>query len=1041
MKKQKKVLKVVYINALLILLILLVFSCKVLAVSSINGEIEISQDYLDYLELTDQEKENTIAPIMYKIEKNNTIVQNPFKISRKLRGNYKTKFSLKEIISENMIIKNQLNTNNCWAFATLAALESHLALQDYKKGNNLVIYDFSERHMDYATTSVFLDGKINKFGFNRNAGSKGVDGMAIAYLTNGLGAINEKDMEFQTNLDLIDISEIENKKIITQVNDIVTFPSYLGTEDTSKIKSEIKEHIMEYGAIRTNINFTVNENGAVYCNNANLYKINHTVAIIGWDDEYSIDNFNEGNRPVNCGAWIAKNSHGVESGDEGYIYISYEDVNVYKYLIGIQNAQTDITYENIYQYDELGGYLKYKVNDTSKLYLATEFNKKTEDIEYLTQISIHSSETYTCKVYVNSEGTNKDIKNLQPVELKTGETITFDAGYHTIEFLNPIKIEKDFVVILEIQGTQTDYITTMVEVNFGEFFTDDKYVNAANHVYDTVTISDGKCFIATEEEINNNNWRDASKLYETTDAKIPNFDTTIKAFTTSNILSDIEIITEPNKTTYIVGQEFDATGLVVKANYTNGESAVINDYSIIDGDNLTLNQEEVTIVYQNKSVKQPIKVVKNKIETIKIKSEPTKTEYWAGEEFEPEGMIVVGVYTDESTKIIEDYNIQNGKLLMNGQTSVTIEYDGKTAIQNIMVKDNVIEKIEIKSNAKKLNYIVGQKFNPDGLILKAIYKNGFEKEVTEKEYIIKDGEKLQKNQQIVTIEFEGLTIIQNIKVEEKKVVSIKVKTMPVKLEYIQGEKQLDLIGGELSIVYNDETEEEISMTSNEIFATGFDSEKIGTQIITLEYQKNITQFEITIKEIDKPINSDFLSVKANVKNIQAYYFSDKNTKDYVILNIELSNIIMAKENENIEYYYYLSPSSKESNISDWVKINSMECQEEKLTFEINSSDIPNYEEIVRENKVYIYIKEVSIKNDMKSETISDALVLNINDMNIEEYIDGNKSSNINSEIKSDDTVSSSVFPNAGKNILAVSLICISVVLGIIVYLKYKEIEI
>ena len=375
-----------------------------------------------------------------------------------------------------MIIKNQNPTNTCWAFASLATLESHFALQDYKKGiKTPIIYDFSERHMDYATTRQFKDGEINEYGFNRVPGSVAVIGVPMAYLTNGLGAISEEEMQFETNSNIIDISEIQNKNVITQVNDIITFPSYSATDDKTLIKQQMKEHIMSYGAISADIHIGATvyntETSALYCNDASIYKVNHTVAIIGWDDSYSAENFVEGNRPENNGAWIIKNSYGTDFGDEGLFYISYDDVNIYKRLTGIQNAQTEVTYENLYQYDEFGGFTKYKSNGASKVYLATEFDKKTTEKEYLTQVSIHAAEKYTCKVYVNPNGTSKSMEDLQQVQLATGETETFEAGYHTIEFLNPVKINSEnFVVVIEIEGVQEDYVTMMIEFNYGEFY-------------------------------------------------------------------------------------------------------------------------------------------------------------------------------------------------------------------------------------------------------------------------------------------------------------------------------------------------------------------------------------------------------------------------------------------------------------------------------------------------------------------------------------------------------------------------------------------
>ena len=37
---------------------------------------------------------------------------------------------------------------------------------------------------------------------------------------------------------------------------------------------------------------------------------NHAVTIIGWDDDYPADNFLEGHRPPQDGAWLVKNSWG-----------------------------------------------------------------------------------------------------------------------------------------------------------------------------------------------------------------------------------------------------------------------------------------------------------------------------------------------------------------------------------------------------------------------------------------------------------------------------------------------------------------------------------------------------------------------------------------------------------------------------------------------------------------------------------------------------------------------------------------------------------
>ena len=1049
MSKQKKIS--ILITTVLVSLLL---SCKVQAESILNGEIELSQNYLEYLELSD--KKNLLVPRMYDISKSEITITNPFRLTRLLGSSVGDDYSLRDYIPENMVVKNQESTNTCWTFSSLASLESNLALQNYKnKIATPIVYDFSERHMDYATSNTFLNDAVNKFGFNRRAGNGGVYGMSIAYLTNGLGAIDESEMEFENNSNIIDISEIQNKNVITQVNDITIFPSYSATEDKTQIIQKMKEHIKNYGAISASIHGASFLTGssvynsataAAFCN-SDSYKIDHAVAIVGWDDDFPVENFVAGNRPQNKGAWIIRNSWGTGFGDEGYMYMSYEDVNIYQELTGITNAQTDINYENIYQYDDFGGFLKYKANGMSKIYLANEFDKKTSGKEYLTQVSINAAEPYTCKVYVNPNGTSKKQEDLQLVKLKTGDSETFEAGYHTIEFLNPIKINSSsYVVVVEIQGTQENTVSAMVEINFGEFFTDSKYANAANHVYDNVTIANNKCFIAQEKGFKNNQWTVTSNLYESTEGKLPNFDTTIKAFSTSKVLENIEITTLPRKTSYIEGQAFDKTGMIVKGNYANGDVVDITDYIIQDGTKLIKGQESITISYKNFTVKQPIEVVANTVEKLEITTPPTKTEYWAGDDFEIEGMTFKAIYKDETVKTEIEPIIKDGQNLKNGQTEVTFEFEGKIVKQSIIVNANPVEEIEIVQKPKKLNYVSGQSFDKTGLIVKATYKSGKTKEVTD--YTIKDGKGLQIGQTSVTIEFEDKTISQSITVVEKTVTGITVKTAPNKIEYIQDKEQLDLTGGVIEISYNDNTVEQMTMTSEDISVSGFNNEKVGMQIITITYENKTTQFEVQIKELPKPVNSDFNGIKGNVKRIRAFYYTDVNKEEYSIINVECSNFVKASGNESIEYYYCLSSNPNEENLTKWIKIDKIQEDNNTLSFEINTLDIDNNEELINANDTYLYIKEVATRNGMKAEAVTSSLLLSIGDVKIEKYVDGEKIDEETSDIvvsepanKGDNTTAEGTIPKAGRNILRIFFILLIFVIGRIAYLRYKDIKI
>ena len=96
-------------------------------------------------------------------------------------------------------------------------------------------------------------------------------------------------------------------------------------------------------------------------------------------------------------------------------------------------ATDTVDYDNIYQYD-----VYYPANvlytSDSKIMLCNIFDRKNSEKEYLTQISLYAPQTYTCRVFVNPNGTNKSKKDMQQVKLKSGDSETFGTGYNTLEF-------------------------------------------------------------------------------------------------------------------------------------------------------------------------------------------------------------------------------------------------------------------------------------------------------------------------------------------------------------------------------------------------------------------------------------------------------------------------------------------------------------------------------------------------------------------------------------------------------------------------------
>lgn len=78
---------------------------------------------------------------------------------------------------------------------------------------------------------------------------------------------------------------------------------------------------------------------------------------------------------------------------------------------------------------------------------------------------------------------------------------------------------------------------------------------------------------------------------------------------------------------------------------------------------------------------------------IKVTKAPTKTEYNEEESFDKTGMVVKAEYSDETSKEITDYTIENGNKLSKGQKSVKISYTEGNVTKTTTQAITVIEKI------------------------------------------------------------------------------------------------------------------------------------------------------------------------------------------------------------------------------------------------------------------------------------------------------------------------------------------------------------
>lgn len=124
------------------------------------------------------------------------------------------------------------------------------------------------------------------------------------------------------------------------------------------------------------------------------------------------------------------------------------------------------------------------------------------------------------------------------------------------------------------------------------------------------------------------------------------------------------------------------------------------NYDELTKDKVTVNGKKASVF--EKSSTQPggdmrvfheldvLEVVKT-VESIEITKQPDKTEYMAGEDFDPTGMVITAHYTDGTTADLPEtgYTIFRGTGLTKGQTDVTIQYNDGSHNSGIKVDQKI----------------------------------------------------------------------------------------------------------------------------------------------------------------------------------------------------------------------------------------------------------------------------------------------------------------------------------------------------------------
>lgn len=132
-------------------------------------------------------------------------------------------------------------------------------------------------------------------------------------------------------------------------------------------------------------------------------------------------------------------------------------------------------------------------------------------------------------------------------------------------------------------------------------------------------------------------------------------------------------ITPPDKTAYILGEEFDTTGMIVTAVCDNGETENITDYEISGYDKSTLGSQLITVSYMNMSIAFNVTVY-GETTGIRISRYPEKIYYKVGETLDTTGLKVMVIDSQGTERETTKYKVSKLDTKTAGTKTVRISY-------------------------------------------------------------------------------------------------------------------------------------------------------------------------------------------------------------------------------------------------------------------------------------------------------------------------------------------------------------------------------
>lgn len=363
-----------------------------------------------------------------------------FLFSASLMAQIPETFDLRDYNGNNYVtsVKSQIE-GTCWTHGSMAAIEGNLLMTGvWADAGETGEPNLAEYHLDWwnGFNEHNNDDLIPVSGSGLEVHQGGDYRVTTAYLSRGEGAVRDVDgQSFDTAPD-----RTNSSYHYYYPRTVEWFTLGSGTDGIDVIKQQI----MDEGVMATCMCYDgsfINNNYCHYQPATSTEEPNHSIAIIGWDDNIQT--------PAGLpGAWLCKNSWGTWWANDGYFWISYYDKQACRNpeMGAISFTEVEpMQYEKVFYYDYHGW-------RDEQPEITTAANRFDIDGDYLLEaVSFFTNDNnvnYEITVYETIDASG-------PAGLLSTVTGTIEhSGFHTINLPTALSLMgmDEFVVYLSLDG-------------------------------------------------------------------------------------------------------------------------------------------------------------------------------------------------------------------------------------------------------------------------------------------------------------------------------------------------------------------------------------------------------------------------------------------------------------------------------------------------------------------------------------------------------------------------------------------------------------